>query len=149
LLNNIVGGPAMNSRLNLALRERRGMAYNIESGYTAYTDTGLFNVYFGTDSENFDKALGLVKKEFKLLRDTRLGAVQLSKVKKQLLGQIAVSTESHDDLMLAIGKSYLLYNRVDPLSEVFRKIEAITAGDLLEVANVVLDEKQMSMLVYH
>jgi len=149
LLNNIIGGPAMNSRLNLALRERRGMAYNIESGYTAYTDTGLFNVYFGTDKENFDKALALVKKEFKLLRDTRLGGVQLSKAKKQLLGQIAVSTESHDDLMLAIGKSYLLYNRVDPLSEVFRKIEAITIDDLLEVANIVLDEKQMSMLVYH
>jgi predicted Zn-dependent peptidase len=75
--------------------------------------------------------------------------VQLSKAKKQLLGQIAVSTESHDDLMLAIGKSFLLYNRVDPLSEVFRKINAITAADLLEVANLVLDENQMSMLVYH
>ena len=139
----------MNSRLNLALRERRGMAYNIESGYTAYTDTGLFNVYFGTDKENFEKALTLVKKEFKLLRDTKLGGVQLSKAKKQLLGQIAISTESHDDLMLAIGKSYLLYNRVDPLREVFRKIEAITSEELLEVANVVLDEKQMSTLVYH
>jgi len=149
LLNNIIGGPAMNSRLNLALRERKGMAYNIESGYTAYTDTGLFNVYFGTDKENFDKALSLIKKEFKLLRDTKLGGVQLSKVKKQLLGQIAISTESHDDLMLAIGKSYLLYNKVDPMDEVFRKIEAITAADLLEVANVVLDESQMSTLVYH
>jgi predicted Zn-dependent peptidase len=125
------------------------MAYNIESGYTAYTDTGLFDVYFGTDKENFEKALTLIKKEFKLLRDTKLGAVQLSKAKKQLLGQIAVSTESHDDLMLAIGKSYLLYNRVDPLSVVFRKIEAITSDDLLEVANDVLDENQMSMLVYH
>jgi predicted Zn-dependent peptidase len=149
LLNNIIGGPAMNSRLNLALRERKGMAYNIESGYTAYTDTGLFDVYFGTDKENFEKALTLIKKEFKLLRDTKLGGVQLTKAKKQLLGQIAVSTESHDDLMLAIGKSYLLYNRVDPLSEVFRKIEAITVDEVLEVANVVLDEKQMSMLVYH
>jgi predicted Zn-dependent peptidase len=148
LLNNIIGGPAMNSRLNLALRERRGMAYNIESGYTAYTDTGLFNVYFGTDKENFEKALTLINKEFKMLRDLKLGEVQLSKAKKQLLGQIAISTESHDDLMLAIGKSYLLYNRVDPLSEVFRKIEAITANDLLEVANEILDENQMSMLVY-
>ena len=70
LLNNILGGQAMNSRLNLALRERRGMAYNVESGYTAYSDTGLFNVYFGTDKENLEKALSLVMKEFKLLRDT-------------------------------------------------------------------------------
>jgi predicted Zn-dependent peptidase len=148
LLNNIIGGPAMNSRLNLALRERRGMAYNIESGYTAYTDTGLFNVYFGTDKENFEKALMLINKEFKMLRDTKLGEVQLSKAKKQLLGQIAISTESYDDLMLAIGKSYLLYNQVDPLTEVIRKIEAITANDLLEVANEILDEKRISMLVY-
>jgi predicted Zn-dependent peptidase len=149
LLNNIIGGPAMNSRLNLALRERRGMAYNIESGYTAYTDTGLFNVYFGTDKENYEKALTLVKKEFKLLRDNKLGGVQLSKAKKQLLGQIAVSVESHDDLMLAIGKSYLLYNQVDPLSEVFRKIEAITSENLINVANEILDESKMSILVYH
>lgn len=148
LLNNIIGGPAMNSRLNLALRERRGMAYNIESGYTAYTDTGLFNVYFGTDKENYEKALALVKKEFKLLRDSKLGEVQLSKAKKQLIGQIAISTESHEDLMLAIGKSYLMYNRVDPLLLVFNKIEEITAEDLMEVANFILDEKKMSTLVY-
>ena len=148
LLNNIIGGPAMNSRLNLALRERRGMAYNVESNYTAYTDTGLFNVYFGTDRENFEKALTLVRKEFKQLRETRLGTSQLNKVKKQMIGQIAVSAESHDDLMLAIGKSYLLYNKVDSLSEVFKKIEAISDSDLLEVANEVLDENRLSTLVY-
>lgn len=149
LLNNIIGGPAMNSRLNLALRERKGMAYNIESGYTAYTDTGLFNVYFGTDRENYGKAMDLVRKELKLLRDSKLGGVQLSKAKKQLIGQIAISTESHDDLMLTIGKSYLLFNRVDPLEVVFNKIEEITTEKLLEVANCVLDEKQMSTLVFH
>ena len=149
LLNNIIGGPAMNSRLNLSLRERKGMAYNIESGYTAYTDTGLFNTYFGTDKENFEKALAVVQKEFKLLRNTKLGGVQLSKAKKQLIGQIAVSTESHDDLMLAIGKSYLLYNKVDPIQKVFRKIEKVSAEKLLEVANLVLEEKRMSTLVYH
>ncbi len=148
LLNNIIGGPAMNSRLNLSLRERKGMAYNIESGYTAYTDTGLFTTYFGTDKENFEKALAVVQKEFKLLRNTKLGGVQLSKAKKQLIGQIAVSTESHDDLMLAIGKSYLLYDKVDPIQKVFEKIEEISTEKLLEVANVVLEEKKMSTLVY-
>ncbi len=149
LLNNIIGGPAMNSRLNLALRERKGMAYNVESNYTAYTDTGLFNIYFGTDKENFERAVSIVKKEFKQLRETKLGGVQLSKAKKQLIGQIAISTESHDDLMLAIGKSYMLYNRVDTLAEVFKKIEKITDSDILEVANQILDEKQLSTLVYH
>jgi predicted Zn-dependent peptidase len=149
LLNNILGGNAMNSRLNLALRERRGMAYNVESSYTPYSDTGFFNVYFGTDKENIDKALALVNNEFKILRDKKIGPIQLSKAKKQLIGQIAIATESHEDLMLAIGKSYLLYNRVDPLSVVFKKIEAISAEQLLEVANETLNENEMSTLVYY
>ncbi len=149
LLNNLIGGQALNSRLNLALRERKGMAYNIESSYTAYSDTGLFNVYFGTDKENLEKAINIVLKEFAILRDRKLGAVQLNKAKKQLIGQIAVSTENRDDLMLTIGKSYLLYDKVDPLRVVFQKIEAISADDILEVANVVLDESRMSKLVYY
>lgn len=148
LLNNILGGQALNSRLNMALRERRGMAYNVESSYTAYSDTGLFNVYFGTDKENLQKAMSLVQKEFNLLRNKQLGAVQLSRAKKQLIGQIAVSTESREDMMLTIGKSYLLYDKVDPLREVFRKIEDISADQLQEVANIVLDAKQMSTLIY-
>lgn len=148
LLNNILGGQAMNSRLNLALRERRGMAYNVESNYTAYSDTGLFNVYFGTDRENLEKALSLVQKEFDMLRNAKLGALQLSNAKKQLIGQIAISTESHEDMMLTIGKSYLLYDKVDPLRVVFKKIEEITAEQLLEVSNIVLDKNQMSTLIY-
>lgn len=148
LLNNILGGQALNSRLNLALRERRGMAYNVESGYTAYSDTGLFNVYFGTDKENLNKALNLVQKEFDLLRNTKLGAVQLSRAKKQLIGQIAISTESREDMMLTIGKSYLLYDKVDPLRVVLKKIEEITAEQLMEAANIVLNKDQMSTLIY-
>ena len=148
LLNNILGGQSMNSRLNLALRERKGLAYNIESNYTAYSDTGLFNVYFGTDKENFDMAYDLVLKEFKLICEKKLGAVQLSKAKKQLIGQIAISTESHEDLMLVIGKSYLLYDAVDPLRVVFKKIDAITADDLFEVANEILDKNNLSRLIY-
>ncbi len=148
LLNNIIGGPALNSRLNLALRERRGMAYNVESNYTAYSDTGLFGVYFGTDKENLEKAQTLVQKEFDLLRRAKLGTIQLSRAKKQLIAQIAISTESRDDMMLAVGKSYLLYNKVDPLRVIFKKIEEITAAQLLEVANIVLDKKQISTLIY-
>ena len=148
LLNNILGGHALNSRLNLALRERRGMAYNVESSYTAYSDTGLFNVYFGTDKENLDRAIALVNKEFDLLRNKKLGAIQLSKAKKQLIGQIAISTESREDLMLAMGKSYLLYDKVDPLRIVFRKIEELSAEQIQEVANAVLDKDKLSTLIY-
>ncbi|SHF65596.1 Predicted Zn-dependent peptidase [Mariniphaga anaerophila] len=148
LLNSILGGQAMNSRLNMALRERKGMAYNVESGYTAYTDTGLFNVYFGTDRENLDKAIALVYKEFKLLREKKLGVLQLSKAQKQLMGQIAISTENREDLMLSIGKSYLLFNKVDTVQTIFKKIEAIMPLDLMEVANEILVDNQMSTLVY-
>lgn len=148
LLNNILGGQAMNSRLNMALRERKGMAYNIESGYTAYSDTGLFNVYFGTDRENLDKATDLVLKEFKRLRDQKLGAVQLSKAQKQLIGQIAISTETREDLMLTLGKSFLFFNKVETMPSIFKKIEAITPSDLLEAANQILHKDQLSRLVY-
>ena len=148
LLNNIIGGQAMNSRLNMALRERNGMAYNIESGYTAYSDTGLFNVYFGTEHENLEKAIHIVLKEFKILREKNLGILQLSKAQKQLMGQIAISSENYEDLMLGIGKSYLIFNKVDTIQTIMRKIEAVTPIDMIEVANEVLDEKQLSTLVY-
>ncbi len=148
LLNNIIGGQAMNSRLNLALRERKGMAYNIESGYTAYSDTGLFSVYFGTEHENLEKAINIVLKEFKLLREKNLGTLQLSKAQKQLMGQIAISGENYEDLMLGIGKSYLVFDKVDTIQTILKKIERVTPSDLMEVANEVLDEKRMSLLVY-
>ena len=149
LLNNLLGGQALNSRLNLSLRERKGMAYNIESGYTPYTDTGIFTVYFGTDKGNLNKALKIVYNEFRDLRGKRLGTVQLSKAKKQLIGQLAIAAENREELMLTIGRSYLIYGKVDPMAEVFRKIEAVSASDILEVANTILDKNRISQLVYY
>ncbi|RKD91593.1 putative Zn-dependent peptidase [Mangrovibacterium diazotrophicum] len=148
LLNSILGGQSMNSRLNLTLRERNGMAYNVESNYTAFSDTGQFNVYFGTDRENLEKAIRLVKKEFKLIKEKRLGQLQLAKAKKQLIGQIAISSENRDDLMLTLGKSLLLYNKVDDLPAIYRKIDEITDIQLLEIANEVLEESALSTLIY-
>ncbi len=148
LLNNILGGQSMNSRLNMALRERNGIAYNIESNYTAFSDTGQFNVYFGTDRENMNRALRLVKKEFNLLKTKALGTLQLSKAKKQLIGQIAISSENRDDLMLTLGKSFLLYNKVDNLAAIYKKIDAITSSQLLGIANEIFDEKSLSTLIY-
>jgi predicted Zn-dependent peptidase len=148
LLNSLLGGQALNSRLNLSLRERKGMAYNVESGYTAYTDTGIFNVYFGTDKENLDKAIQIVLKEFQQLKDIRLGTLQLSKAKKQLIGQLAIAADNHEELMLTIGKSYLLFDKVDPMVRVFEKIESVSDSDILEVANIILDKNQLSQLLY-
>ncbi len=148
LLNNLLGGQGMNSRLNLALREREGMAYNIESSYNSYSDTGLFSVYFGTDNENFEKALDVVFREFRLLTEKKLGTLQLSRAQKQLTGQLAIAGENHEELMLTIGKTYLFYNQVDPFPVVYKKIGAITAEQILEVANEILDPALMSRLVF-
>ncbi|MFY9151390.1 MAG: pitrilysin family protein [Prolixibacteraceae bacterium] len=148
LLNNILGGQSMNSRLNMALRERNGIAYNVESGYTGYFDTGEFSVYFGTDKENLDRALRLVNKEFRKIKEVPMGIVQLSRAKKQLIGQLAISTENHEDLMLAIGKSYLFFNRVDSLEVIFQKIEKVTNIEIMDIANEIFDESQSSILIY-
>ena len=148
LLDNILGGPGLNSRLNLLLREKYGYAYHVESNYTAYSDTGMFAVYFGTDKENLEKSIKLVKKEFARLRENKLGVMQLKKAKRQLFGQIAINAENNANLLLAIGKSYLLFNKVDQLEDIRQKIEAITVEDIQEIANEVLNEKKLSMLIY-
>lgn len=148
LLDNILGGPGLNSRLNLLLREKYGYAYHVESNYTAYSDTGIFAVYFGSDKENLEKSIKLVKKEFARLRENKLGVVQLRKAKRQLFGQIAINAENNANLLLAIGKSYLLFNKVDRLEDIRQKIEAITVDDMQEIANEILKEEKLSMLIY-
>ncbi len=148
LLDNMLGGPGLNSRLSLLLREKYGYAYHVESNYSAYSDTGIFSVYFGADKENFNKCIKLVKKEFESLRTKKLGIVQLKKAKRQLFGQIAISSENNANLMLAIGKSFMLFNKVDDLDKIKEKIEAVTVDNIQEIANEVLDINKMSMLIY-
>ncbi len=149
LLNNIMGGPGMNSRLNISLREKSGYSYNVESQYTSYTDTGILNIYFGCDKENYEKSLNLVLKEFKKLQRETLGSLQLSKAKKQLMGQIAIAADSNEYEMLRMGKSTLLYDKIDGLMETAAKIEAIKSSDLLDVANEILSKNQLSILQYY
>lgn len=148
LLDNMLGGPGLNSRLSLLLREKYGYAYHVESNYSPYTDTGVFSIYFGTDKENFGRCIKLIKKEFETLRTKKLGAVQLKKAKRQLFGQIAINSENNANLMLAMGKSFMLFNKVDSLEQIKEKIEAITVDDIQKVANEILDFEKMSMLVY-
>jgi predicted Zn-dependent peptidase len=148
LLNNLLGGPGMNSRLNMTLREKKGLAYNIESNYSTYADAGIINIYFGTDKKNLDKCIDLTMRELKSLREKSLGTVQLLRAKKQLIGQIAIGAEINENQMFSIGRSYLLFNRVDTLEEITEKIESITAEELLEVANEIFDEKKLSQLIY-
>ncbi len=148
LLNNILGGPGMNSRLNLSLRERSGYTYNIESNYNPYLDTGVFGVYFGTDKEKLDKSIKLVYKELDLLRNKKLGDIQLSKAKKQLIGQLSIASENNENIMISMGKSYLVYGKVDSLEEICNQIEKISALELLDVANEIFDRNRLSVIIY-
>lgn len=148
LLNNIIGGPGMNNRLNVSLREKNGLVYTVDSSITNYTDTGLASIYFGTDPKNAKKALSLVYKELKKLRETKLTDSQLAAAKKQMIGQLSVSGDNKEGLFLGLGKSFLHHNRYDTLAEAIQKIEKITAEQLIEVANEVFAEDNLSVLVY-
>ncbi|MCE1198658.1 MAG: insulinase family protein [Marinilabiliales bacterium] len=148
LLNSILGGQSGNSRLNLSLRERNGIAYNLESSYTAYCDTGTLTIYFGTDPDNLDRALELIGREIRLLQTKPLGSLQIGKARKQLVGQLAMSHENHEDLMLAMGKSILVFGKVERLDQISERIHSISALQLMEMANRVLDDRILSTLIY-
>lgn len=148
LLNNLLGGPAMNSRLNLALREKYGIAYNLESNYMPLSDTGLFTIYLGTDVKLVEKAMELVTKELEKLRSQRLSENQLRISKEQLKGQLAISMEANQNEMISIGKSLLVFNKIDTFDELCSKVEKVDSYGILEVANIVLAPMQMSSLVY-
>ncbi len=148
LLNNILGGPAMNSRLNMGIREKYGYTYNIESAYTIFSDTGLFYIYLGTDQKHIAKCLKLVNRELKLLRDKKISSSQLHKAKQQLIGQITLSEENNCNVMLGMGKSLLLYDKVEGLKETYEKINAITESELQNIANEIFDERQLSSLIF-
>ena len=148
LLNNILGGQGLNSRLNMSLREKNGLAYNVESNYNPYCDTGVFSIYFGTDSQFLDKSIAIALTELKKLRTTRLGSIQLSKAKTQIKGYLVRGYENYESLMLSLGKSILVFNRAEGLEDLYKKIDHITASDILETANEILSPDKLSMLVY-
>ena len=148
LLNNILGGPGMNSRLNLNIREKYGFAYTIESQYNAYSDTGNFSIYMGVDPHSLDKAVDLVFKELNKLKDNKLGTIQLSNAKNQLVGQLALSCESGLGELLSMTRAGFSQETIEPLSETVRKIRNLKADDSLSVANEIFDNKNINLMIY-
>ncbi|MEA3477146.1 MAG: pitrilysin family protein [Bacteroidota bacterium] len=148
LLNNILGGPGLNSRLNLMIREKYGFTYHIESTFQSYTDTGIWGIYLGTTNGTMNRTIKLVHNELKKLRDKKLGSLQLKGAKTQFVGQIAIHLEPNLNKMLAMGKSYLMDGKVDSMLTIQQKIEAISAEDILDVANEVFAPDQSSSLIY-
>lgn len=148
LLNNLLGGIGMSSRLNLVVREKHGIAYTVESNYTPYSDTGLFYIYFGTDEEKAARARRLVLKELKKLRERPLGVMQLYQAKQKFKGQIALAEENRMSLIISMAKNVLDYGRIQTLEELFNRIDAVDADRLLDIANEVLDERNLSTLSF-
>ncbi len=148
LLNNLLGGPGLNTRLNLSLREKNGYAYNVDSSYNAYRHTGIVNIYFGTDKSNLNKCLKIVSHELARLKHNSLSTAQLSKAKKQLVGHLTISSENNENLMFSMGKSMILFDRVESLKEVTDKLESVTAEQILEAANEIFNSEKISYLFY-
>jgi predicted Zn-dependent peptidase len=148
LLNNILGGPALNSRLNLNIREKFGYCYYIESSYNPYTDIGLFEVYFGTDKKYYNRTRKAILKEMNVLVQETLTPRMLTAAKKQILGQIALAQEHRGGLMLSIGKSLLHFDRVDSFEEIQAEIEGITATEIQQTAQRVFAPENINTLAY-
>jgi len=148
LLTNILGGPALNSRLNLSIREKYGYSYTVEAVYSPFVDTGYWAVYFGTDPKYIKKSIDLVYKELRKLREQKMGVLQLNSAKEQLKGHLALGLDSNSGLMLGLGKSLLLFNQIDTIPEIYKSIDKLTAENLLETANIYYDESNISELVF-
>lgn len=149
LLNNIIGGPGMNSWLNLLMRERHGLVYTVESSMVAYSDTGLWAVYFGCDPNDVNKCQKLVRKQLDRLMEKPLSPSKLNDAKRQIKGQIAIACDNRENFAIDFGKSFLHNGREKDLDLLFAKIDAVAADDIREVARELFQPANMITLVYN
>jgi predicted Zn-dependent peptidase len=147
MLANLLGGPGMNTRLNMSLRERHGWVYHVEASYTPYSDIGVFNIYFASDKSRVGKCVAQIEKELDRLKKAPLTGQQLKKLQLQMAGQLAIASDSNDARMLSAGKSVLMYGKVDSLHDICVQIGEINAERLCEAANEIFG--QLSFLTYH
>ena len=138
----------MNSLLNVSIREKRGLVYSIEANFTSYVDSGFWAIYFGTESNQVNKSIKLIHKEFDKLKDRSLSPAQLLKIKSQLKGQMAMAEENYAALMLVYGKSLIDHGRIDPLDKIFDQIRSTTAEQIQDVAMEIFDQDQLTVLTY-
>lgn len=148
LLNNILGGPGLNSRLNLSLRERNGLVYSVDSSMVSYSDTGMWSVYFGCDPADVKRCLRLVRRELNKLMEKPLSPAQLSAAKRQLQGQLAIASDSREQFALDFAKNFLHTGKERDLTDIMRHIDALTSDDLQKVAKQLFAEDRITTLIY-
>ena len=148
LLNNILGGPGMNAKLNLALREHNGLVYTVESTMVAYGDTGTWSIYFGCDEHDVKRCLRLVRKELDKLMEKPLTDTQLRTAKKQIKGQIGVACDNRENFALDFGKSFLHYGWEKNIDSLYEQVDEITAQQIQQVAKELFDENHLTTLIF-
>ena len=148
LLANILGGPAMNARLNTVLREKNALVYTVEACFNPYSDTGLFTIYFGCDKPLVERSLRLVRKELERVIEAPLSSRALANAKKQLLGQLAIASDNSEAQCLSMGKSMMIFGYIEPMETTRAKIESLTAAELQRVAQEILTWDNLSILIY-
>jgi predicted Zn-dependent peptidase len=148
MLVNLLGGPGMNTRLNLALRERLGYVYGVEASYLSYTNTGLFAVMFATEKKNLKRSINAVHREIERIKEKKLGKVQLHSLKEQMMGHLAIAAENNTGMMLSQAKSLLDLGKINSIDDIFENIRKVSAEELQELANEELKIDQMSTLAY-
>ncbi|SNU04259.1 Predicted Zn-dependent peptidase [Prevotellaceae bacterium MN60] len=146
LLNNLLGGPGMNARLNLSLREKNGLVYTVESSMVSYSDTGCWSVYFGCDHHDVKRCLRLVHRELDKVMQSPLSDRQLSAAKRQLKGQIAIACDNREQYALDFAKNYLHYGKERSIEELLQRIDAITAAQVQDVAQYVFAPDRLQLL---
>ena len=148
LLNNILGGPGMSARLNLALRERRGLVYTVDSSMVSYPSTGIWGIYFGCDADDLDECMQLVRAELDRFMSVPLTADELSVAKQQIKGQIGIACDNRENLALDFGKGFLHYGWKKDITALYRNIDAITAEEIQAVAGELFPEERLTKLIY-
>lgn len=148
MLVNILGGPALNSRLNMALREKYGFVYAIDANYSSFSDTGLFSIFFATEKKQMSRSVELVIRELKKLREKPLGELQMHKAKEQLIGQMAMSEENNMSHMLMMGRSLLDIETIESFEDVVNKVRQVKAEHLTDLAEEIFNEQGLSFMYY-
>ena len=148
LLNNMLGGPGMNAKLNLALREHNGLVYTVESTMVAYGDTGIWSIYFGCDEHDVKRCLRLVRKELDKFMQKPLSDAQLKAAKKQIKGQIGVACDNRENFALDFGKSFLHYGWEKNVDRLYEQVDEITAAQIQAVAQELFDKGRLTTLIF-
>lgn len=148
LLNNILGGPGMNARLNISLRERNALVYTVESSMVSYSDTGLWCTYFGCDPKDVKKCLRLVRRELDRVMDRPLSESQLKAAKRQIKGQIGVACDNRESFALDFGKAFLHYGWLKDVEKLMADIDNVTAREIQQAALDIFDPDRMTTLIY-